>query len=86
MNFGAALEALKKGDRVTREGWNGKGMYIRAVDLYTDKSFKITEIEPTDGTILYSIWMKTADNAFVPWTASQTDLLSEDWQVLVTTF
>lgn len=27
-NFGQAIEALKKGKRVARQGWNGKGMFI----------------------------------------------------------
>lgn len=28
MNFGKALEELKNGNKIAREGWNGKGMYI----------------------------------------------------------
>lgn len=82
MNFGQALEALKLGNRIVRAGWNGKGMYLRYVDLYCDSKFSVTEHEPTDGTLLPWIGMKTADNGFVPWLASQTDILADDWGVV----
>lgn len=82
MTFGMAVSALKEGKKVAREGWNGKGMYLRKVNPYTDKKYPITEVEPTDGTLLPWVGMKTADNSFVPWLASQTDMLSEDWMVV----
>ena len=69
MNFGAALENLKYGFRVARAGWNGKGMWL-ALQRPTDTSRM---------TVPY-IFMKTADDQLVPWLASQTDLLAEDWQ------
>ena len=28
MDFGKAIEALKAGKKVAREGWNGKGMFL----------------------------------------------------------
>ena len=28
MNFGQAIEALNRGEKVSRKGWNGKGMYL----------------------------------------------------------
>lgn len=77
--FGDAIRYLKRGLKVARKGWNGKGMYLRYVEPYTDKAYKVTECEPIDGTLLPYIAMKTADNKFVPWLASQTDMLSEDW-------
>jgi hypothetical protein len=68
MDFGDALKLLKSGDRVARSGWNGKGMWL---ELHRpDTRSKMT---------LPYIYMKTADNQFVPWQASQTDVLSEDW-------
>lgn len=69
MNFGQALEVLKNGGKVWRSGWNGKGMWICLQK--PDASSKMT---------LPYIYMKTADDQLVPWLASQTDLLSEDWQ------
>lgn len=78
MDFGKALENLKQGKKVARKGWNGKGMYLRYID---NRNYKIHE-NFTDGCAELSfIAMKTADNRIVPWLASQTDMLAEDWEV-----
>jgi hypothetical protein len=81
MNFGQAIEAMKAEQRVRRIGWNGKGMYIRLVRPYLDKAYHIREVEPIDGTLMDFIAMKTVANQFVPWLASQTDMLAEDWEI-----
>jgi len=71
IDFGQALVHLKCGEKLAREGWNGKGMYI---ELQTpDKHSKMS---------LPYIYMKTADNHLVPWLCSQTDILAEDWEAL----
>ncbi len=70
MSFGDALEVLKKGHFVTREGWNGKGMYL-ALQV-PDANSKMT---------LPYIYMKTAQEDLVPWLASQTDILTDDWRL-----
>jgi hypothetical protein len=78
MNFGQALELLKTvSARVARAGWNGKGMWIELVrtECWSTKTMGITAKH------LPWIGMKTADDCFVPWLASQTDLLAEDWTV-----
>jgi hypothetical protein len=69
-NFGKALKLLKKGKMLQREGWNGKGMYIKV--QFPDEFSEMT---------LPYIYMKTADDHFVPWLASQTDILAEDWGI-----
>ena len=74
MNFGTAIELLKSGKKVSRQGWNGKGMYLEL--QVPDAHSKMT---------LPYIYMKTADNNLVPWLASQTDILSDDWQLLSNT-
>jgi len=71
MNFGQAIEKLKEGKKVARKGWNGKGMWIK-IQVPTEKS-KMT---------LPYIYMKTADDNLVPWLASQTDILAEDWKIV----
>lgn len=80
MTFGLAVEALKKGLKVTRKGWNGKDMHLflaHGEDL-TSCLFKENEPKCVD-----SICMKTAqDTIVVGWLASQTDILSEDWKVI----
>jgi len=82
--FGVAIEALKNDMKVRRTGWNGKGMHLELVKAcnYVVKK----EFGPSDPSEIYEtlpwIGMKTADGKFVPWLASQTDMLSEDWEVL----
>lgn len=71
MNFGTAVQLLKDGARVARIGWNGKGMWLEL--QRPDEHSKMT---------LPYIYMFTADNNLVPWLASQTDVLSEDWVVV----
>jgi hypothetical protein len=80
MNFGEAIEALKLGNKVAREGWNGKGMYLEYISATGwTKLFGNT----TDFQTLPWIQMKTADNKLVPWLASQTDILAEDWTIVL---
>ena len=67
-DFGAALVYLRKGSRVGRNGWNGRGLWI-ALQVPTPQS-KMT---------LPYIYMSTAQHDFVPWLASPTDLLALDW-------
>ena len=86
MNFGDALSALKEGSKVSREGWNGKGMFIFLVpgSVFNVSRPPLLGIYPEGTQIRYHahIDMKTADGMVVPWLASQTDLLAEDWSVL----
>lgn len=86
MNFGQALDMLRSGKKVCREGWNGKGMFIF---LVPGSEFKVNRppllgIYPEGTMIRYHshIDMKTADGFIVPWLASQTDVLAEDWREL----
>lgn len=68
MDFGKAVKDLKEGKRVYRDGWNGKGMWLEL--QVPDEHSKMT---------LPYIYMKTVTGDLVPWIASQTDILSEDW-------
>lgn len=84
MNFGLAVEALKKGKRVARRGWNGKGMFLF---LVPGSNFKVNRapllgIYPEGTEIDYCphVDMRTADGKIVPWLASQTDVLADDWE------
>ena len=71
MNFGQAIEALKEGKKVAREGWNGKNMHLEL--QRPDERSKMT---------LPYIFMFTAQGGNVPWLASQTDMLAEDWTIV----
>lgn len=78
-DFGEAIAALKNGYRVAREGWNGRGMWLTLVPAW---SYNPSDVRSLGMDKLPWIGMKTADNKFVPWLASQTDLLAEDWRIL----
>ena len=86
MNFGQAIEALKEGKRVARAWWNGKGMFLF---LVSGSNFVVNR-EPLlsimgEGTMVTyrpHIDMKDAEGKVVPWLASQTDMLAEDWQIV----
>ena len=85
-SFVFALEALKRGRRVARSGWNGKGMWVVLQKGYPDGiPINKNTSEATgfpEGEVhkfLPYIMMKTVNGSFIPWLVSQTDLLAEDW-------
>lgn len=69
MNIGETIAGLKQGKNFARQGWNGKEMYI-----------SINLPKPQDKITEPFVYMKTADNKFIPWLCSQADLLAEDWE------
>lgn len=70
MDFGEALDLLKNDQFLTRAGWNGKGMWLHL------------QVPGAHSKMTRSyIYMSTVDGDLVPWVASQTDLLAEDWEV-----
>ncbi len=86
LSFSVALILLKRGYKVAREGWNGKGMFLFLVpgSEFTVNRPPLLGIYPEGTPIKYHahIDMKTADGMIVPWLASQTDMLAEDWVAL----
>lgn len=78
MTFGLAIEALKKGEYVARRGWNGKNMY-----LFLAHGEDIQKCVGIPDKCVDVICMKTAqDTVIFGWLASQTDMLSEDWEII----
>lgn len=84
--IGWAVKQMHNGSRVARTGWNGRGMYLSYQPGYPDgipinaNMAKATGLpEGTVCKFLPYVTMRTADGAFVPWLASQTDLLAADW-------
>ena len=77
-DFSKALEHLKEGNKIAREGWNGKGLWVRRIDLYRDKRFRVVETEPCEGTFMafFVIFSRGQLNTWVP---SVSDLQSSDW-------
>jgi len=96
MTFGLAIEAMKKGHKVARAGWNGKGMWIvymtpmylpayntqGTVRKVNDRTANLIGEDMPLNTLGY-IAMWTATKEWLPgWLASQTDMLAEDWMVV----
>lgn len=80
-DFGWALERMKEGCSVARNGWNGRNQYVRMVEPYTDPAFKLIENEKIDGTLMPFFAIKNAQNGFIPWVPSTGDLIADDWYV-----
>ncbi|MEA5058257.1 MAG: DUF2829 domain-containing protein [Anaerotignum propionicum] len=79
MNFGQAIEELKKGKKVCRKGWNGKGICLEL--QVPDEHSKMTSpyiFIDTTGLVTDNA---AAPKSRVPWLASQTDMLSDDWML-----
>lgn len=79
MNFGKAIEELKNGKRVCRRGWNGKGIFLEL--QVPDEHSKMTHPYIYIDTTGLQTDNSEAPKNRVPWLASQTDMLSEDWEI-----
>jgi hypothetical protein len=77
MTFGEALEQLKYGHKMARAGWNGKGIFIK-LQLPTAESKMTSPYIYIDTTGLDTT-NPDAPKSRVPWLASQTDMLADDW-------
>lgn len=79
-NFGEALKYLKRGLKVCRKGWNGKGIFIelQRPDEYSKMTHPYIYIDTT-GLQTNNLY---APKDRVPWLASQTDMLAEDWMIV----
>jgi hypothetical protein len=78
MKIGNALEAVERGERIARHGWNGKGMWIlmQRPDENSKMSLPYLYIEYPKGHPAYP------NGSRVPWLASQTDILADDWIIV----
>jgi len=75
LSFGLAIEALKKGLKVCREGWNGKGMWLSIIHAGNAMHLSYPMQD--------CIGMKTANELMQPgWLASQADMLADDWTIV----
>ena len=94
-DFSEALYALKHGREIARDGWNGKGMFLflhndrsRHIRLRpTNFSYYMAASDASEAVdtdyfhVEPHIVMKTADGKYIPWLASQSDLLATDWVI-----
>ncbi len=83
MNFSEALEELKNGKALTRTSWNGKGQFVYWVPGGEYKAQTEIAKKTFGDTVPYRgyIAIKTVQNDVIPWVASQSDLLEEDWEL-----
>jgi hypothetical protein len=95
LTFGDAIEALKAGKKVTRRGWNGRGMFLwlkpathMCSEMYQDPKLKAL-VDGNGGEILElcTVCMFTHDSTgrkaiLTGWLASQSDMLYEDWEIV----
>lgn len=79
-DFSDALHFLTQGKKVARKGWNGKGIFIQ-IQLPDENSFMTSPYIYIDTTGLQTD-NPNAPKSRVPWLASQTDLLADDWVIV----
>lgn len=89
MKFGEAIEAARAGKKITREGWNGKGMYVvyrtgypEGIACNKNTADALGVEEGTKVIIRPYLQMRCADGTFQMWLASQSDILAEDWKTV----
>ena len=76
-NFGEAIKYLKRGYKVARKGWNGKGIYLEMQKPDENSKMTLPYIYIVTNTLVSD--NPHAPRGIVPWLASQTDMLCEDW-------
>jgi hypothetical protein len=74
MDFGQIIELLKQGKKASRKGWNGKGLWVemQRPDVHSKMTLPYLYLN-------YPVDAQNTPGARVPWLASQTDILAEDW-------
>ena len=83
VDFGKAIKLLKKGEKVSRKGWNGSGMFVYYVPANSYPA--LTEIAKKEfgenALVPYKQYLalKTAQNDVETWNPSTSDCLAEDW-------
>lgn len=92
LDFGDVVRGLKAGKRFTRQGWNGKDMWIAlsgptgprqiaAENFWSPHNAAYARERGGSAPVMPCVTMKTAGGEIVMgWLASQTDVLAEDWQ------
>lgn len=83
MNFGKAIELLKEGKRVQRQGWNGKNQYIELAErvAYINAKGEIINEGHSDIGNKVIAFVGTS-GVQLGWLASQADMLAEDWKIV----
>lgn len=91
LDFSEALFLIRHGKKMCRKGWNGRGMYIAyspGFKVPAERIFSLTireDVEQSGKDAKFGEYLiiRSVDGTYVPWLASQTDLLAEDWELAV---
>ena len=83
MNFGEAIIAMRKGKKLQRKGWNGKGQYIELAKniSYVNTAGKIINCNH-ENIGSYAVAFIGTSGVQMGWLASQADMLADDWQIV----
>lgn len=86
MPFGLAVEAMKKGAKVARAGWNGAGMfaYLVPANSYPAQTGVAESYFGEGAMVPYNAYMalKTVDGTISTWAPSSSDALADDWKII----
>lgn len=83
MTFGLAIEAAKKGKRIARKGWNGKGQYVELAKAISYKSPTGAVVNAEHNAIgNQALAFVGTSGVQMGWLASQADMLAEDWEIM----
>ena len=83
MSFGLAIEAMKKGKKVARRGWNGKNQHIELatrISYMTSEGVFVNAEHEAIGN--KAIAFCGTSGVQMGWLASQADMLADDWEVV----
>lgn len=72
MDFSEALEIVKQGTPIYRDGWNRVGLHIKC--QFPDDNSKMTL------PYLYIEYPCSVGDFKCPWVPSHTDIMAEDWR------
>lgn len=86
LNFGEALSALKEGKRISRDGWNGKGMFVYLVpaNAYPAQTGAAKAHFGEGALVPYNAYLaiKNVNETVSTWVPSVNDVLAEDWGII----
>ena len=81
MNFGQALEEVKRMNKIARKGWNGKGMFVFLDPGYTCNGYE-TFTGKKENQVNPCFYIKNVNDTLSTWVPSINDCLAEDWEVI----
>lgn len=84
MNFGLAVKAVKKGLKISRKGWNGKGQFVYYVPSSEYNSLTDVAKDSFGSTTKYNEYLaiRTVQGTVSTWVPSINDCLAEDWEIV----